>query len=353
MPSVVDNLEEQKNLFVRTRKKELIKGTVEAYMKMRQDGKSVILTDLNKDKNHLNELIRKRLIESGELKQKSFEFDVLTSKGLSGGKTSSSNFYKAGQVLSFNERFDGRIKINDLYKISEVDDQKNKIKVNGDSGKPFWVNLNTNAEKITVFEKEKRIFTKGDEVVFLKNDKHLKVQNGTLGKVVTVKKNGTMRVAVTQSGKTEFKEFTMSDSGEKKYSYIDHGYALTVHKSQGDTFDNAVVFHNAKESYGSANSFYVATTRAKEKTQVFTNDIEKLKDQSFKWQRKASTLDEYSLKLKTGKEILDRLMPEEKELSLEQKEFSPGEKNIGTENSEKHKQGAKKEDFELQLERSL
>jgi conjugative relaxase-like TrwC/TraI family protein len=346
LPAVVDNLEDQKNLFLRTRKKELVKGTIDAYLKMREDGKAVILTDLNRDKNHLNELIRKRLIESGDLKKSNFEFDVLTSKGLSGSQTASSNFYKKGQVLSFNERFDSRIKINDLYKVSEVDNQKNKIKVDGESSKSFWVNLNNGSEKITVFEKDKRKFSKGDEVVFLKNDKHLKVQNGTLGKVVTVKKNGSMRVAVTQSGKTEFKEFTMSDSGEKKYNYIDHGYALTVHKSQGATFDNAVVFHNGKESYGSANSFYVATTRAKERTQVFTNDMEKLKDQSFKWQRNVSTLDDYSLKLKTGKEILDRLMPEEKELP-------PEEKRIETENSEKHKQGAKKEDFELQLERSL
>jgi hypothetical protein len=74
--------------------------------------------------------------------------------------------------------------------------------------------------------------------------------------------------------------------------------------------------------------------------------MEKLKDQSFKWQRNVSTLDDYSLKLKTGKEILDRLMPEEKELPVE-------EKNIEIENLEKHKQGVKKEDFELQLERSL
>jgi conjugative relaxase-like TrwC/TraI family protein len=353
LPSVVDNLEEQKNLFIRTKKKELIKGTIGAYLKMREEGKTVILTDLNKDKNHLNKLIRKSLIESGELKKQDFEFDVLTSKGLSGNKTASSNFYKVGQKLSFNERFDGRIKINDLYKISEVDGQKNKIKVDGEAGKPFWVNLNTNSDKITIFEKDKRQFSKGDEVVFLKNDKNLKVQNGTLGKVVSVKKNGTMRVAVTESGKTDFKEFRMSDSGENKYQYIDHGYALTVHKSQGATFDNTVVYHNGKEIIGSANSFYVATTRAKEKTQVFTNDVENLKDQSFKWQRKASTLDDYSVELKSGKEILDKLMPEEKELPNVQIEIPEVEKSVEKQNIENCKDGAKKEERELQLERSL
>ncbi|MFZ2634188.1 MAG: MobF family relaxase [Desulfosalsimonadaceae bacterium] len=353
LSAVVDNLEYQKNLFIRTRKKELIKGTIDAYLKMREDGKSVILTDLNKDKDHLNNLIRKKLIESGELKKQDFEFNVLTSKGLSGNKTASSNFYKVGEALSFNERFDSRIKINDLYKISEVDNQGNKIKVDGESGKPFWVNLNDNSEKISVYEKSRRAFSKGDEVVFLKNDKTLKVQNGTLGKVVSVKRNGTMRVAVTEAGKTEFKEFSMSDSGEKKYNYVDHGYALTVHKSQGATFDNTVVYHNGKEIIGSANSFYVATTRAKEKTQVFTNDLEKLKDQSFKWQQKASTLDDYSVELKSGKDILDKLMPQQKEIHQEPKEISPGEKRIENQNAENFKQGAQKENFEIELERSL
>jgi ATP-dependent exoDNAse (exonuclease V) alpha subunit len=293
------------------------------------------------------------LIESGELKKQDFEFDVLTNKGLSSSKASSSNFYKAGQRIAFNERVNGRTKANDLYKVSEVDNQQNKIKVVDESGKKMWVNLSEHAEKITVFEKDKRSFSKGDEVVFLKNDKALKVQNGTLGKVVSVKKNGTMRVAITESGKTEFKEFSMSDSGEKKYNYVDHGYALTVHKSQGATFDNTVVYHNGKEIIGSANSFYVATTRAKEKTQVFTNDVEKLKDQSFKWQRKASTLDDYSVELKSGKEILDKLMPEKKELPQTQKEIPEVEKNIEKENVENYKDGAKKEERELQLERSL
>ena len=345
LPSVIENLKEQGNLFTRSVKKELIKGTIEAYLKMRQEGKTVILTDLNKDKNHLNKLIRKRLIESGDIKKQNYEFDVLTNKGLSGKKTSSSNLYQVGNRISFNERVNGRTKANDLYKISEVDNQKNQIKVIDESGKSLWVNLNEHSEKISVFEKNKRHFSKGDEVVFLKNDKSLKVQNGTLGKIVSLKKNGNMRVAVTKSGKTEFVEFNISKSGEKAYQYVDHGYALTVHKSQGATFDNTVVYHNGKESIGSANSFYVATTRAKEKTQVFTNDIEKLKDQSYRWQRKSSTLDRYENNLKPGLDVLKELMPE-------QNKFSHS-KNIEKIKTEKYKQDLEKTDVDLNLERSL
>jgi len=60
LPAVVNNLGDQGNLFIRTRKKELINGTISAYLKMREQGKTVILTDLNKDRIHLNKLIRNR-----------------------------------------------------------------------------------------------------------------------------------------------------------------------------------------------------------------------------------------------------------------------------------------------------
>jgi ATP-dependent exoDNAse (exonuclease V) alpha subunit len=345
LPAVVNNLGDQGNLFIRTRKKELINGTISAYLKMREKGKTVILTDLNKDRIHLNKLIRNRLIESGELNKKDFEFEIYTSKGLSGNKTASSNFYQKGQIVSFIERFDGRIKINDAHWIMDVDNEKNKIKVKSESGKSFSVNLNINSDKISVFEKSKRSFSKGDEIVFLKNDKNLNVQNGTLGKVVTVRKNGDMRVAVLKAGKTEFVEFSMSkNAGEKTYQYIDHGYALTVHKSQGATFDNTVVYHNGKESIGSANSFYVATTRARKQTQVFTNDPEKLKDQSFRWQRKSSTLDQYKENIKLDHNIADRLFPDKEALKIESPEKG---------DSEKYKKELNSPVRDLGLERSL
>jgi len=81
-------------------------------------------------------------------------------------------------------------------------------------------------------ERGERLFATGDRVMFLKNERSLGVKNGTLGQVQFVTQS---RIAV------------MLDDGRsvafdvKDYANVDHGYAATVHKSQGVTVDRVHV----------------------------------------------------------------------------------------------------------------
>ncbi|MEG3146536.1 Ti-type conjugative transfer relaxase TraA [Sphingomonas sp. RT2P30] len=81
-------------------------------------------------------------------------------------------------------------------------------------------------------ERGERQFATGDRVMFLNNERSLGVKNGTLGQVQSVTQS---RMAV------------MLDDGRsvafdvKDYANIDHGYAATVHKSQGVTVDRVHV----------------------------------------------------------------------------------------------------------------
>ena len=81
-------------------------------------------------------------------------------------------------------------------------------------------------------ERGERKFATGDRVMFLRNERSLGVKNGTLAQVQSVTQS---RMAV------------MLDDGRsvafdlKDYSNIDHGYAATVHKSQGVTVDRVHV----------------------------------------------------------------------------------------------------------------
>lgn len=52
----------------------------------------------------------------------------------------------------------------------------------------------------------------------------------------------------------------------KKYDKLDHGYAMTLHKSQGKTFDNVTVI---AEKGMDAKATYVAMTRHKENIKMF------------------------------------------------------------------------------------
>jgi len=80
-----------------------------------------------------------------------------------------------------------------------------------------------------------RAFSIGDRLVFTKNDKDLGVKNGLLGTVIGVK---AQHLSVRLDGKDP--QYLIIDS--RTYSSFDHGYATTIHKSQGITVDQAFVF---------------------------------------------------------------------------------------------------------------
>ena len=104
-----------------------------------------------------------------------------------------------------------------------------------------------------------RVFTEGDRVVFLRNSHDLDVKNGTTGEVLKVD-DRIMRVQLADGSERIVNHAT-------HYSHVDHGYALTVHKAQGATVDRAHVV--AGEMTGREWS-YVATSRAREETRVYT-----------------------------------------------------------------------------------
>jgi len=99
-------------------------------------------------------------------------------------------------------------------------------------------------------EKGEREFSAGDRVCFLKNDRFMGVKNGTFGTVEKAEK-GSMQVRLDDGqGRVVF--------DTKEYSHLDHGYAATLHKSQGGTFDRT---HMVASRYCDRHATYVGMTR--------------------------------------------------------------------------------------------
>jgi|TARA_R100000501_G_scaffold1440_2_gene4301 Ti-type conjugative transfer relaxase TraA len=101
-------------------------------------------------------------------------------------------------------------------------------------------------------ERGTRQFATGDRLMFLRNDRELGVKNGSLSTVQSV---SAQRMAV------------LLDDGRnvafdtKDYAHIDHGYAATVHKSQGVTVDRTHVLSTPGMDQHSS---YVALSRHRE-----------------------------------------------------------------------------------------
>ena len=97
--------------------------------------------------------------------------------------------------------------------------------------------------------------------MFLKNDRELGVKNGTLG---TVEAAEAGRLTVVLDGDKASRERVTVEA--HAYAEVDHGYAVTIHKSQGATVDRAFVLASGGMD---RHLTYVAMTRHREQATLY------------------------------------------------------------------------------------
>ncbi len=105
-------------------------------------------------------------------------------------------------------------------------------------------------------ERGERSFATGDRVMLLRNERELGVKNGSLGTLQSVNPQ-RMAVLLDDGRSVAF--------DTKSYANIDHGYAATIHKSQGVTVDRTHVLATPGMDQHSS---YVALSRHRDSVQI-------------------------------------------------------------------------------------
>ncbi|KWT78397.1 conjugal transfer protein TraA [Agrobacterium radiobacter] len=107
----------------------------------------------------------------------------------------------------------------------------------------------------------KRAFAAGDRIIFLENNRDLRVKNGMLGTVEHVEPG---KIIARLDGRGGDSVSILTDS----YQAIDHGYATTIHKNQGATVDRAFVLASGTMD---RHLTYVAMTRHRDSVQLYAD----------------------------------------------------------------------------------
>lgn len=141
-----------------------------------------------------------------------------------------------------------------------------------------------------------RAFAPGDRILFRENNRELGVKNGMLGTVERThgvgEAEGDRLVIRLDSaagpGRGRAVSVSMAD-----YAAVDHGYATTIHKSQGATVDRAFVLASGAMD---RHLTYVAMTRHRDGVALYADreefsDIGALTDRLSRSQAKETTLD--------------------------------------------------------------
>jgi ATP-dependent exoDNAse (exonuclease V) alpha subunit len=163
------------------------------------------------------------------------------------------NRYQPGQVLEFHKNVAGLVKKNESLEVIKGDKQAviarratgQVVRLSAQHGRAFGV-----------FEKEKLEVSIGDKLLLQANwkDKACKATNGELVTVASVDQ-GRIRLTDGRELPPDYRQFS-------------HGYAITAHRSQAKTVDISIIAADRMNQ----DQFYVAVTRAREKTVVMTSD---------------------------------------------------------------------------------
>lgn len=113
-----------------------------------------------------------------------------------------------------------------------------------------------------------RAFAAGDRIVFLENSRELGVKNGMLATVSAVEDG---RITARLDGKGRDGQDRVVAVPTADYAAIDHGYATTIHKTQGATVDRAFVMASGTMDRHLA---YVAMTRHRDEARLYAGQDE-------------------------------------------------------------------------------
>ena len=150
-----------------------------------------------------------------------------------------------------------------------------------------------------------RRFAPGDRVLFLENNRDLGVKNGMLGTVQEAEEGRLVARLDTARGPGLGREVSVSTAD---YAAIDHGYATTIHKSQGATVDRAYVLRSGSMD---RHLTYVAMTRHREAATLYAGrdefkDLQGLSERLGRAGLKETTLD-YARDFAEQRGMADRL----------------------------------------------
>jgi conjugative relaxase-like TrwC/TraI family protein len=240
----------------------------------------LIVTLVNEDRVAVNEIIHDALKAKD---RPEMTVDIHVPVYLNGTSRYFAKFYREGQKAFVEHSTVAGLKAGQEVTITGVDVEKNGLTLKSGAIEKT-VDLKKGDIFFSVYNVEQRRFFEGEKIVFLKNDKTLDLYNG---QTATIKNLGPGKV------------ITVRIDGQEKdarinldyYPYLDRGYAVTVHKSQGQTAKEVAMLTDSKCALNKTETLYVALSRAQNAFALFTDDIDAVKSQMKQAQPKTTTME--------------------------------------------------------------
>jgi conjugative relaxase-like TrwC/TraI family protein len=248
----------------------IARETADAYLKLSpsERDKTLVLAATNEMRRAINEKVKAGLLdqipEGSDVP--SVTVTALDKSQCTKAQRREAINYKEGMALRVPEGR-GRAKRVVDWTITASDPTRNIITArNRDGEERTFRPRDLNPKEVGLYTPRKLDLAVGDRVVFTENRRDDGYRNNETGTVVSVEAE---KVVIRKDNGKEV------EIGTDQMHAVDHGWAVTVHRSQGRTIDRAFVAGMASK-IATAALAYVACTRERLYLRIFTDNIKAL-----------------------------------------------------------------------------
>jgi conjugative relaxase-like TrwC/TraI family protein len=273
-------LEEKGRVHAISRRGRRLDRAAAAFLKHPDQQSCLILSPVNEDRIAINDIVHNAVKPDGA---RELDVEIHLPVFMKGTSRYFAKNYRSGQSAFIDTSNVKGLPAGIEVRIAAVDVEKNRLLFEVGS-KQIDVDLARGDLSFSVYEREQRTFFEGEKIVFMKNNKTLNVSNG---QTAFIKSIGPQRVitAAIEGQQSEVKinlDF---------YPYVDRGYAVTVHKGQGQTAKEVMLVTDSKNPLNKTETFYVSLSRAENNFSLYTDRPDVVKWQFKEAQPKTSTVD--------------------------------------------------------------
>jgi ATP-dependent exoDNAse (exonuclease V) alpha subunit len=235
-----------------------------AYLKALEQNRSALLVaPAWSEIEAVTETIRAALKASGRLVGDEAEFQVFDSLSWTEAQMRDARQYRPGMAIRFHRR-QGRFENSESVTVVGI--ESDSLKVIGADGVERSLHLRAGAACFDVGEHRHLKIAAGDKLLLQSNALvgRRRFVNGELVEVAHLAGDGIV--------------LTDGRIIPASYRTFTHGYAVTSHAAQGKTVDEVLVVASSRSLPAvSQEQFYVSISRGRERCQVFTDDVDRLR----------------------------------------------------------------------------
>lgn len=245
-----------------------------AAMEPKARQRTLVIEPSREGRDTLTKEIRTRLAEAGALRGPTINATRLVSRDMTRAETKDPQNYCVGDIIRFAKDYtDKGVSRDEAYRVTGIDADKAAIMLTSKNGQAIdWRLRQWGANQSQAFTAEEIELRAGDKIQFTRNDRSLKRINGQQGEIIALDPEANRATLSSADGRT-----TTLDLENARHQHIAHSYVATAFAAQGRTADHVLVHaDSAASQLIDQKCFYVALSRAKETTIVYTNDRAKL-----------------------------------------------------------------------------